>query len=111
MPHFLAIAWLYRTDYRRGGLAMLTVEDAHGEATARQMALYAAALVPVSLLPSVLGGCGPVYLAGALVLGLGFLGYAVAFGFTQSTRMARRLVLVSIAYLPLVLILMVADRG
>lgn len=111
MPHFLAIAWLYRTDYRRGGLAMLPVEDTSGVRTARQMMLYAAALVPVSLLPSVLGVSGPAYLIGALLMSLAFLGYAIAFGFSQNPRMARRVVLASVAYLPLLLILMVADRA
>lgn len=107
MPHFLAIAWLYRTDYKRGGLAMLPVEDADGDRTARQMMLWASALVPVSLLPSVLGVSGLAYLVGAFVLGLGFLSSAVAFGFYQDPRTARRVVLASVAYLPLVLILMV----
>ncbi|HEX9808786.1 MAG TPA: heme o synthase [Alphaproteobacteria bacterium] len=111
MPHFLAIAWLYRTDYRRGGLAMLPVDDARGEQTVRQMVLYAAALVPVSLLPSVLGVSGPAYMAGALLMSFAFLGVSAAFGFLQSTRMARRVVLASVAYLPLLLILMVADRA
>ena len=111
MPHFLAIAWLYRTDYRRGGLAMLPVDDAHGLQTARQMVLYAAALVPVSLLPSVLGVSGPVYFLGALLMSFAFLGFSAAFGFLQNARMARRVVLASVAYLPLLLILMVADRA
>lgn len=107
MPHFLAIAWLYRTDYQRGGLAMLPVEDADGNRTARQMMLWASALVPVSLLPSVLGVSGLAYFVGAFLLGLGFLASAVAFGFYQNPRTARRVVLASVAYLPLVLILMV----
>ncbi len=110
MPHFLAIAWLYRTDYRRGGLAMLSVEDTSGVRTSRQMVLYAAALVPVSLLPSVLGISGLAYLVGALVMGLAFLGYALAFGMSQDARTARRVLLVSLTYLPLVLILMVTDH-
>ena len=107
MPHFLAIAWLYRTDYQRGGLAMLPVEDSRGDRTARQMMLWAAALVPVSLLPSVLGVSGLLYLVSAFLLGVGFLASAVAFGFYQNPRTARRVVLASVAYLPLVLILMV----
>ncbi len=107
MPHFLAIAWLYRTDYKRGGLAMLPVDDAGGERTARQMVLWAAALVPVSLLPSVLGASGLAYLVGAFLLGLAFLAAAVAFGLVQNARTARRVVLASVAYLPLILILMV----
>ena len=110
MPHFLAIAWLYRTDYRRGGLAMLTVDDTDGDRTARQMVLYAAALLPVSLLPSVLGTSGLAYLVGAVLLSGGFLAYTLAFTFVQDTRMARRVLLFSVAYLPLILLLLLADH-
>lgn len=111
MPHFLAIAWLYRTDYQRGGLAMLTVEDTHGDRTALQMVLWAAALLPVSLLPSVLGVSGLAYLLGAFVLSGGFLAYSLAFGVTQDVRAARRVLLFSVAYLPLILILLAADHA
>lgn len=107
MPHFLAIAWLYRADYERGGLAMLPVEDIGGARTARQMMLWATALVPVSLLPSVLGISGLVYFIGALVLGVAFVATTVAFAFVQNPRTARRVVLASVAYLPVVLLLMV----
>lgn len=107
MPHFLAIAWLYREDYERGGLAMLPVEDAYGERTARQMMLWATALVPVSLLPSVLGISGLVYFIGALVLGFIFLASTVSFAFSQNHRTARRVLLTSVTYLPMVLTLMV----
>ena len=69
MPHFLAIAWLCREDYARGGFPMLTVLDTGGGRTARQMILYGAALIPVSLLPSTFGLMGTVYFAGALLLG------------------------------------------
>jgi len=115
MPHFLAIAWLYRSDYERGGFPLLTLGDlkgnwAPGERTARQMGLYAAALIPVSLLPTVFGVSGPFYMVSALVLGLVFLGYSLAFGFRQNARSARRLLLVSVVYLPLVLLFMVVDR-
>ena len=115
MPHFLAIAWLYRSDYERGGFPLLTLGNlegvwAPGDRTARQMGLYAASLLPVSLLPSVFGVAGGFYLVGALVLGLVFLGYSLAFGMSQNARSARRLLLVSVIYLPLILGLMVADR-
>ena len=115
MPHFLAIAWLYRSDYARGGFPLLTLGDPDevwnpGDRTSRQMVLYAAALLPVSVLPSIFGVTGYWYLVGALVLGLVFLGYSLAFGFTQNARSARRLLLVSVLYLPAVLLLMVADR-
>lgn len=110
MPHFLAIAWLYRTDYERGGFPMLTVGDAQGRRTFRQMVFYAAALLPVSLLPSVLGHSGAIYLVGALVAGLGFLWASLQFGRSQDNRTARNLLLASVVYLPCVLLLMVFDR-
>ena len=112
MPHFLAIAWLYRSDYERGGFPMLTLlGDQPGERTSRQMVLYAAALIPVSLLPSALGYLGLHYFVGALLLGLAFLGYCFAFGMSQDARAARRLLLASVVYLPVVLVLMVADQA
>ncbi len=111
MPHFLAIAWLYRSDYEQGGFPMLTVGRLRGARTARQMVLYAAALIPVSILPNVFGISGPAYFAGALVLGLVFLGYCVGFSRRHSARAARRLLLASVVYLPVVLLLMVADQA
>lgn len=115
MPHFLAIAWLYRSDYERGGFPLLTLGDLPGEwapghRTARQMMLYAAALLPVSLLPSALGFSGGLYFWGAALLGLIFFAFSAAFGLAQNARSARRLLLVSVIYLPLVLLLMVVDR-
>ncbi len=111
MPHFLAIAWMYRSDYERGGFPMLSVIDTAGSVTARQMALWAAALVPVSLLPTVLGFSGPIYFVGALVVGLVFLGYSLAFGRAHSLGAARRVLLVSVVYLPAVLGLLLVDQG
>ncbi len=111
MPHFLAIAWIYRSDYQRGGFPLLTLGQAPGDRTARQMVLYSAALVPVSLLPTVLGISGPVYFLGALVGSLVFVGYSFAFGRAQNAPAARRLLLVSVIYLPVVLLLMVADQA
>lgn len=115
MPHFLAIAWLYRSDYARGGFPLLTLGGEIGgrsaeERTAQQMMLYSAALIPVSLLPTVLGTSGWPYLVGALLLGGVFLAYSFAFGLAPDARSARRLLLVSVMYLPLVLGLMVTDR-
>ncbi|MCG8459907.1 MAG: heme o synthase [Holophagales bacterium] len=110
MPHFLAIAWLYRNDYERGGFPLLTVGDLEGRRTFRQMVFYAAALMPVSLMPSVLGFSGVAYLVGALVLGLAFLWASLQFGRTQDARTARQLLLASVVYLPCVLLLMVFDR-
>ena len=88
MPHFLAIAWLCREDYARGGFPMLPVLDPDGTRTGRQAILYGAALVPVRLLPSLLGLMGTVYFVGALALGLVYLGFS--FGFARGALDARR---------------------
>jgi heme o synthase len=109
MPHFLAIAWLYRSDYERGGFPLLALGHLPGIRTARQMVLYSAALIPVSLLPTVLGFTGLTYFIGAAILGLVFLAYSFGFGLSQDAPAARRLLLASVVYLPVVLLLMVAD--
>ncbi len=108
LPHFLAIAWLYRDDYQRGGLRMLSVGDTDGR-TARQAVLYAAPLLPLSLLPNVLGITGFVYFVGAVLLGLLFIWGSFEFSRTLEMRAARRLLLISVLYLPVVLTLMVVD--
>jgi protoheme IX farnesyltransferase len=110
MPHFLAIAWLCRDDYGRAGFPMLPVVEPDGRSTAYQVALYASALVPVSLAPSLVGLAGPTYFLVALVLGLGFLFVSLRFAARRTRRDARQLFLASIAYLPLVWIAMIADR-
>jgi len=110
MPHFLAIAWLCREDYARAGLMMLPVVEPDGRSTAQQVVLYAAVLLPVSLLPAVLGLAGRLYTVAALVLGLGFLGLGVWFGLQRNRDTARRLFLASIAYLPLLWGLMLWDH-
>lgn len=109
MPHFLAIAWLCRADYASAGLPMLTVHDPEGSRTARQVLLYGAALVPISLLPAVQGLLGVPYFLGALLLGLAYLGFGVDFARRRSTPAARRLMLASILYLPALLAVMLVD--
>jgi heme o synthase len=110
LPHFLAIAWMYRDDYARAGFPMLPVLEPDGRSTARQTVLYAAALLPLSLAPTLMGMAGALYFAGTLVLGLAFLWLTVRFAFTRSVRDARRVFLGSIVYLPLVWILMIANK-
>jgi protoheme IX farnesyltransferase len=110
LPHFLAIGWLYREDYARGGFPMLSVTDEDGRSSGRQAVLYAAALLPTTLVAGALVSAGAVYLFGALVLGAVFLGCSAAFARTRSLPAARRLFIVSILYLPAVLGLMVFDR-
>ncbi len=110
LPHFLAIGWIFREDYARGGFPMLTVLDGDGRSTARQMMLYSAALIPVSLAAGALASAGTGYLCGALALGLVFFGASARFAWTRSVAAARVLFLVSILYLPALLGLLVFDR-
>jgi heme o synthase len=111
LPHFLAIAWLYREDYARAGLPMLPVVDPDGASTARQALLYTTALLPVSLLPSALGLTGLVYAVAALALGLAFIGVGVGFAVRRTKPNARVLFLTSLIYLPALWIVMMLDRA
>jgi protoheme IX farnesyltransferase len=111
MPHFLAIAWLYRADYAQAGFKMLSENDGTGAVTGRQAFIYALALLAVSLLPSVFFDYSAVYFHGALLLGAGFASIAANFAVSGgSVPAARWLFLGSIAYLPLLLGLMVLAR-
>lgn len=110
MPHFLAIAWLYREDYARAGLQMLPVLEPDGRSTGRQAVLYCAALVPVSLAPAPLHMAGQIYFAGALLLDVAFLWLTFRFARTRSTQDARKAFFGSLAYLPLLWMLMIADK-
>lgn len=110
LPHFLAIAWMYREDYARAGLPMLSVVDPGGGFTGRQAVLWAASLVPFGLLPFLFGMSGVVYAIGGLVLGVSQLALAIAFARHRSTANARTLFFASIVYLPLLWVLMVIAR-
>ena len=110
MPHFLAIAWLYRQDYARAGFPMLPVIEPGGGSTGRQAFLYAATLIPVSLGLSALRITGQAYFAGALVCGLAFAAAAMVFAIRRSTASAKGLFLASIAYLPVLLTLAFWDK-
>ena len=110
LPHTLSIARLYRDDYARAGVRVLPVIDPDGASTERQIVLACVALLAVSLLPSVIGWTGPIYLAGALALGLAFAAVGVAQAVVPSSRSARRLLLASLLYLPLLLGLLALDR-
>jgi protoheme IX farnesyltransferase len=111
LPHFLALAWLHRDDYGRAGLRMLSVGDDDGHRTFGQALLYAAALLPVSLAPTLVGLAGPVYFGSALLLGVWYALAALAAARSPSTPAARRLFLVSIAYLPGLLGLLALDKA
>jgi protoheme IX farnesyltransferase len=110
IPHFMAIAWMYRDDYGKAGFPMLPVIDPQGLRAGRQAVLYAAALVPVSLLPTVAGIAGTVYFVSALALGDALLALAARFAVRRSDGSARALFLGSITYLPLLWIVMIANR-
>lgn len=110
LPHFLAIAWLYRDEYARAGMAMLPVVDPDGHSTFRQILLGCMALVPVGLLPSMMGVSGVVYFFGSLTAGVVFLAFGVALEITRSRRHARAMFFASLVYLPLVYGLMLIDH-
>jgi heme o synthase len=109
-PHFLAIAWMYREDYGRAGILMLPVVEPEGRVTGQQIVVYTIMLLPVSLLPALLGTSGRVYLYGAIVLGLLFLYSSIRAAISKSRQQARQLLLASVIYLPLLFILMVLNR-
>ena len=110
LPHFLAIAWMYREDYAKGGFVMLPLVDRDGTRTGRSAVSHTLGLLPVSLSPFVLHVSGALYLFGALALGLVFLWCAMRFAREMDRLSARRLFFASILYLPLLLGLMVFDK-
>jgi protoheme IX farnesyltransferase len=110
MPHFLAIAWLFRDDYANAGIPLLPVLEPDGRRTGQQALIYTAALWPVSLLPAVVGLAGIPYAIVATVLGLLFVWLAFRFARDRSMANARALFLFSITYLPVLLAALVVDR-
>lgn len=111
LPHFLALAWLFREDYRRGGLKMLGVTDPSGGETRRQAVLYALALIPASLLPALLNLSGLLYGTFALLLGVAYLAAALSFWARADSPSARRLFRTSLIYLPVLLLMLSIDLG
>ncbi|MEW6322608.1 MAG: heme o synthase [Acidobacteriota bacterium] len=110
MPHFLAIAWMFRDEYARAGIPLLPVLQPDGRSTGRQALLYTVALVPVSFLPVVVDLGTIRYLVGAFVLGAVLMWFAVEFAATRSVPAARRLFLGSILYLPLLWVVLIWDH-
>jgi len=110
MPHFLAIAWMCREDYARAGFPMLPVVQPEGHSTALQMVLYSVALIPVSLAPTALGLAGWGYFCGALAVGLLYLWASIDFSKRRTDEAARRVLMVSVVYLPAVLGVLAIDR-
>jgi protoheme IX farnesyltransferase len=109
-PHFLSIAWIYKEDYKRGGFIMLSPTDTDGRRTWGQILAFTALLLILSVLPVTSGLTGMVYLIGALLLGGAFLWYGIEAALRRSIASARNVLLASVAYLPLLLILMVIDK-
>lgn len=108
-PHFLSIAWMYREDYSRAGYRMLPPDD-EGRSMAWQMVISSLILLPVSLTPAWLGAAGLPYLFGALIVGLAFSGFGMRLAITRSRALARRVLLASVLYLPLVFGLLMLDK-
>ncbi len=111
IPHFLSIAWMYRNDYARAGFPVLPVCDPEGGRTARHITWNCLALLVVSLVPTWLGLTGDFYFVGALIIGLAFLGFGIATAIWKTNVSARRLLLASIIYHPLLLALIGVDAG
>ena len=108
-PHFYAIAWMFRQDYAKGGFKMLPVVEPDGKSTFRQSLAACILLIPVSLWPTFVDMTGWVYFCGALIIGLWFLAACIRWRMSESNIDARKVLLVSVTYLPLLLLLMIVD--
>jgi protoheme IX farnesyltransferase len=109
MPHFLSLAWMYRNDYARGDYAMLPVVEPDGDSTAGQMVGFAALLVPLSVLPALVGTAGWVYGIGVVPLGLWFLWTTIVFHGERTGQKARRVLKASVLYVPALVALLMVD--
>jgi protoheme IX farnesyltransferase len=109
-PHFLAIAWMYKEQYAKAGILMLPVVERDGRVTARQIVIFTLMLLPISLTPFFIGLAGIFYLVGAIALGIWFLTASISMARAKTVEKARKLLLVSVLYLPLIFALMVLDR-
>lgn len=109
-PHFFAIAWLYKEQYAKAGIVMLPVIDQSGRITARQIVLFSVMMVPISLAPFFLGFAGWIFLTAATILGIWFLVESVRTARAKTPEMARRLLLVSVLYLPIIFAILVLDK-
>jgi protoheme IX farnesyltransferase len=109
-PHFYAIAWMYREDYARGGIKMLPVIEPDGESTAKRIVACSILLIPISLLPRLLGMTGSIYAAAAIAGGLALLYVGLRLGRERTFARAHYMLLASVFYLPALLTVMVIDR-
>ena len=110
MPHFFAIAWIYKEEYAKAGFQMLPRVDPDGSRTAQQSVSHTLGLLPISLCPFLFHLAGPVYLVGAILLGGAYLWFAIQFARRLDVPCAKKLFVASILYLPLVLIVLVLDK-
>lgn len=110
IPHFMAIAWLYRADFARAGFPLLPVVEPTGTSTGRQAVLFSLVLVPLSLAPYFLHMSGPAYAIGAAAGSVGLLWLAISFALKRTDERARTLFLGSITYLPLLWGMLIVDR-
>jgi protoheme IX farnesyltransferase len=117
-PHFFSIAWLYREDYAKGGVRMLPVVEEDGRSTARRILIYSVVLIPVSILPGVMGMAGNIYLVGAVVLGISLLYFGARLAFLNlppasafSKMRARQVLQATVIYLPLLFALMMVNAA
>jgi heme o synthase len=110
IPHFMAIAWLYRADFGRAGFPLLPVVEPTGRSTARQAVLFSLVLVPLSLVPYFLHMSGPAYAVGAAAGSVGLLWLAISFALNRTDDRARLLFFGSITYLPLLWGMLILDR-
>jgi protoheme IX farnesyltransferase len=111
IPHFLALAWLYREDYERGGFAMLPSIDRKGQITCEVIVITSLLLVPIGLLATILHVAGVVFAIGSLILGAAMVAIGIRLYLNRTAANARRMFLASIIYLPLLMGLLVLDRG
>ena len=108
-PHFYSIAWMLREDYQRGGFKMLPVVEPDGRRMFRHILTFTIALIPVSLIPVVIGMSGTIYCSGALILGAALLWSVRSFLISQSNLDAKKLLRATVIYLPVLLLLIVVD--
>ncbi len=111
IPHFMALAWLYRDDYERGGFRMLPIVDQSGGLTCRVIVLYLVAMIPLALILTLFGYTGIIYAIGSVILGAYFLWQGLILMQTKNNANARKLFLASLIYLPFLLGLMVIDKS
>ncbi|MDB5343754.1 MAG: protoheme farnesyltransferase [Schlesneria sp.] len=109
-PHFLAIAWMYKDDYCAAGLRMLPAGKSMPHVTGLLAMCYALGLIPVSLLPTYFGGAGLVYATVAVILGIAYLVASIGFAWDETRASARRVLLTSLVYLPLLLAVLTWDH-